>query len=184
MDSSRYKRYPTPEAVPTRKFIQHPTKQDVFLPVHRRPMRMLGVDYTSKNIVFFVTFNTDRLCEVLLTDENGQCVWDAILDEIARIGCHIYAVCMMPDHIHLLLSPSGKGESLSDIIRRIKTRACTILRQQMNLYLRWQTSFHDHVLRSSEREDDEFQAIVNYIYTNPDRAGLGDDYPFRCTNIP
>ena len=41
----------------------------------------------------------------------------------------------------------------------------------------WQDSFHDHIVRPTERLED----IIGYIISNPERAGLvkqGEAYPF------
>ncbi|HLK59524.1 MAG TPA: transposase [Chthonomonadaceae bacterium] len=184
MRRSPYKQYASPEAAPTQTVLEHPTKPGVFLPVHRRPMRLQGVDYTSPELVCFVTFNVETECEVRFTGEIGRQAWGSLIDELERIGCRLFAACLMPDHAHLLVSPSGTGESVSDIVRRVKTRCCAVLRQEQNIYLRWQASFYDHILRDVERQVDEFQAIRHYIYSNPERAALGEAYPFRMLSIP
>jgi REP element-mobilizing transposase RayT len=178
MQNERYKQYRQAEAVPTTRVLQHPTKPNVFYPVHRRPMRLPGVDYAAPDLICFVTFNVRNGCGVLFTGESGRIAWAAFSDELSRIGCRVFAACLMPDHAHLLVAPSGKGESVSDITRRVKTRCCTALRQERNEYLRWQDSFYDHVLRDEERAEDEFDAIVHYIRTNSERAGLDIPYPY------
>jgi putative transposase len=179
MVNSRYKQYASPDEVPTRQMLEHPSKAGIFVPVHRRPMRLPGVDYTNASLVCFVTFNIHRECNVRFIDVIGQRIWQALLDEMNRIHCCLYAACLMPDHVHLLISPSGKGESISDVVRRVKTRCCTLLRQEQNVYLHWQSSFYDHILRDNECAGDEFEAIKHYIYSNPERAELGEDYRFR-----
>ncbi len=184
MNNSRYKSYSSAEAVPTKRILQHPTKPNVFYPIHHRPMRHAGVNYANARLICFVTFNVKTECGLELVNDLGHCTWDALRDEVARIGCRVYAACLMPDHVHLLLSPSGNGESISDIIRRIKTRCCTAIRQEYSKYLLWQTSFYDHILTTAAPEGDEFQAIIHYIITNPIRDDLGDEYPFRLNNPP
>jgi REP element-mobilizing transposase RayT len=84
----------------------------------------------------------------------------------------------MPDHAHFLLSASGNGESISDVVGRSKSLCFKDVRQVFRAYVRWQPSFYDHVLRNHELPDEEREAISAYIRQNPIRAGLGDNYPF------
>ena len=178
MRKDNYRRYTQVDAVPTHIVLQHPTKPDLFFPVHRRPLRLPNVDYTSTDCLCFVTFNTDTASGVLLTEENGQLAWATLEEQLQDIGCTVYAACMMPDHVHLLLAPSGQGESVSEIVGRVKSCICLALRKERRCYLKWQTSFYDHILRDMERQEDEFYAIMNYIRSNPREAGLGDAYPY------
>jgi hypothetical protein len=85
------------------------------------------------------------------------------------------------------LSPSGKGESLSDIVRRLKERVTKRLKYDHHISIEWQKGFHDHVLRPDERTEEVFQRIVNYIVQNPYRKGLakeGDSWPFSEVREP
>jgi REP element-mobilizing transposase RayT len=129
-------------------------------------------------LVCFVTFNIQNGCGVTFAGAIGDAAWQALHDAVARTGCTMHAACLMPDHVHLLLSPSGQGESVSDIIARTKSWMCHVLKRDCNAVLRWQTSFYDHCLRDSERTEDAFQTIVYYIRQNPQSAGLPDDYPY------
>ncbi len=175
----RHREYNRIEDVPTRLYKVHPHKPNIYLPVHRRPMRHQEVDYSSPENVCFVTFNIHPECLVRFTGCMAEAAWDEFLRTIEKIGCHVFAACLMPDHIHLLVSPSGKGETISDIVKQIKGELVARLRRQFKIELRWQKSFYDHVLRSEEKKPDAFEAIKQYIYDNPERAGLNADYPFR-----
>ena len=175
----RYREYSSPDDVETRLYLEHPTRPGVYLPIHRRPMRLPNTDYRSPDCLCFVTFNIHPRCSVTLTGKVAEVAWQTFWQVVKKIGCRVYAICMMPDHIHLLVAPSGQGESISDIVKAIKGNICAALRRVCGLHLRWQPSFYDHILRPSERYADEFAAIVHYIFVNPERAGLGEEYPFR-----
>lgn len=96
------------------------------------------------------------------------------LAEARRV--RIFAFCVMPDHVHLVVAPS---ESCSVI---------TFVGEFKNLALRsswkhgvdgsfWQQGFWDHFLRA----DEQLQAAVEYVLANPVRAGLVEDkrlYPY------
>lgn len=101
---------------------------------------------------------------------------------------HIAApcVCLMPDHIHMLLI--GYNEHRSD--QRV---AVEFLRKQMKPYLakggfELQRPPYDHVLRQEERNRDAFANTSGYILGNPVRAGLiseGENpWPFECAVVP
>ncbi len=68
--------------------------------------------------------------------------------------------------------------------------AIEFLRKNLRLALRpaeWQHQPHDHVLREEERERGAFQAAAQYVFENPIRAGLVDEwraYPYVGCCVP
>ncbi len=78
----------------------------------------------------------------------------------------IYAYCIMPDHIHLLTSPS-KAMDLITLVKRIKGAFTGDCRRK-GKEIRFQKSFYDHILR---REEDVLE-VAKYIIANPVRAGI------------
>ena len=89
---------------------------------------------------------------------------------------------VMPEHVHLLLTPLSDGRGrpvpLSQILKRIKG----VSARRVNQLLRtdgpvWQEESFDHVIRSGESLEDK----VEYIRQNPVRRGLAlkpEDYPW------
>jgi REP element-mobilizing transposase RayT len=88
---------------------------------------------------------------------------------------HLYAACIMPDHIHLLIRP--RRTNIIEIISNWK-RYISNLSRNYNLKTPiWQASFFDHVLRNNEQLAD----VARYIIENPIRKRLVSDaasYPF------
>ena len=90
----------------------------------------------------------------------------------------LYVAVVMPDHVHLILTPlidEPRNEifSLIEIMRGIKGAAGRKINQQMGRHgAVWQEESFEHVLRSSEGLD----AKVNYVLQNPARKGLVDDW--------
>lgn len=101
---------------------------------------------------------------------------------------HLHAYCIMPNHVHVLLTPSpelfqqdvtaddtavgetaDKRSPLSSIMHSLKSytanRANEILRREGKF---WQPESYDHWVR----DDEELERIVNYIRANPVHAGL------------
>ena len=179
MQSNR-RTYGSADAVPTREFVQHPTRADLFYPVHKRPKRLAGVDYTSESCCCFVTYNLKAGCEPLI-GEIGQTAWLALIEQGVRCEFRLHAACMMPDHVHLLLSPTGRGESVGQIVGAIKKSQFFAVRNAHGIYLQFQEMFWDHVVGRAANPDEEFEAIVWYIRQNPVAAGLVEhpqEYPF------
>ncbi len=99
-------------------------------------------------------------------------------------ACPIY--CCMPDHIHLLWIGI-----LDDCDQRLAAR---FFRKQLNPVLeklgaRFQKQPHDHVLKEEDRAEEAFEAIVEYIARNPERANLVKpdcfrEYPYTGCLVP
>ncbi len=81
----------------------------------------------------------------------------------------MYAYCVMPDHVHLVVSPSPS----CDIVQFVGAFKNLAQRAAWRLGVRgafWQRSFWDHFVRS----DEDLNAVIAYVLNNPVRAGLAD----------
>ena len=93
----------------------------------------------------------------------------ATLVEIGKNrGTLIYAWSFMPDHVHLLT----QDDDLLQLIRAFKGRLTPLARVFENDRRLWQASFYDHALRKEE----SVLAVAYYIWQNPVRARLVEDY--------
>jgi REP element-mobilizing transposase RayT len=100
------------------------------------------------------------------------------------ICCPVY--CCMSDHIHLLW--------VGIFDQSDQRNAAKFFRRQLNLVLqpsgvRLQQQPYDHVLRDEEKLQTAFEAVVEYIARNPERAGLVQpdkyrDYPYTDSLVP
>jgi len=74
----------------------------------------------------------------------------------------------MPNHFHLLLTPSA-ATSLEKAVQLIKGgSSCAIHKQRGQKMLIWQEGFHDWTMRDA----DDWRSKVEYIRMNPVRAEL------------
>src|SRR5689334_16970601 len=112
----KYREYSAPGAVETTQFIAHQHRANIYLPVHRRSVRLPAVNYSSRECLCFVTFNLHPRCEIRLECEIAQTAWWTLNEEIEKTASYAPALCMMPDHVHLLIAPSGDGETISDLV--------------------------------------------------------------------
>lgn len=94
----------------------------------------------------------------------------------------LHAAVIMPEHVHLLLTPlrnrDGWPFPLRDILKLIKGPAArSVNRLAGTQGALWQDESFDHVLRSNE----SFGEKLEYIRQNPVRRGLAalpEDYPW------
>ncbi len=75
--------------------------------------------------------------------------------------CH--AACLMPDHLHLLVSP--KETNLISLINVWKSYTSNLLHRMGVTGPIWQRAFYDHALRSGE----SVNAAAQYVVENPVR---------------
>jgi len=83
----------------------------------------------------------------------------------------VYAYCLMPDHVHLLLGISPNS-SLTSVVASWKSLCYHLRRQRGHAETFWQRSFFDHALRDNEH----LRKVALYILGNPVRAGLVADF--------
>ncbi len=118
---------------------------------------------------YFVTYRT---LDGALGDTERQVVIDAWKHfDGERYEAH--AVVVMPDHVHVLVSPYVKSEgvwhSISEILDSIKRHSALVINQARGQQGQlWQDESFDHIIRNS---DDYFEKL-RYIIENPVAAGL------------
>jgi len=135
--------------------------------------------YQGNDRPIFVTFRA--LYHGLLPESvRGIVLQHCLHDDGTK--AQIYAVVVMPDHVHLLLTPlrdaNGETYSLIEILQAIKgASAHTVNRALGRSGPIWQDESFDHVLRGEE----SLREKVEYIRQNPVKRGLvshPEDYPW------
>jgi putative transposase len=93
----------------------------------------------------------------------------------------IVAYCFMPDHLHALLKGCCGDGIAADLLRNVKQRTSFHFRRAYGRRL-WQRSYFDRTLRTK----DEVRTAINYVVSNPIRAGLvvsAMDYPYWGSGV-
>jgi len=103
-------------------------------------------------------------------------VCEAIVGCSARLRYKLYCYCLMPDHLHVLLSPAASGVKLDEWLRSFKSYTTRMYQKRLNRRLLWQRSAYDHVCR----EEETAEVVARYIAENPVRAGFVND----CREYP
>ena len=94
----------------------------------------------------------------------------------ARSGTEVWAYCLMPNHVHLIMVPQhadGLRSAVSEAHRRFTLRINVREGWQGHL---WQERFHSFLL-----DETHLVAAVRYVENNPVRAGLcahAEDWPW------
>jgi len=93
----------------------------------------------------------------------------------------LHEFVVMPDHLHLLLTPSATT-SLEKAVQFIKGGSSHAIHEQRGNKMQiWQEGFHDWTIR----DVDDWQSKVEYIRMNPVRARLADkpqDWPYSSAS--
>lgn len=116
---------------------------------------------------FFVTTNTAGRRRLFQVESNAELLLNVLREDRAKGRYRLHAFVLMPDHIHLLLTPA-ETISLEKAMQYIKGGFSFRLKSQLSV---WQPSFS---LRRIE-DGRDFEAHLNYIHENPVRAGLCHD---------
>jgi REP element-mobilizing transposase RayT len=141
------------------------------LPHYQKPSRPIFVTFCKLDREPFPPAARDIILKHCLHDD--------------RKRFHLHAAVVMPDHVHLLLTPlqdeNGWPYGLPLILKLIKgISARNINRLQSRSGPVWQEESFDHVLRTNE----SFEEKLEYIRQNPVRRGLAkqpEDYPWLWT---
>ncbi|QDS94708.1 hypothetical protein FF011L_34880 [Roseimaritima multifibrata] len=100
------------------------------------------------------------------------------------IACPMF--CLMTDHFHMLWMGLFDG---SDQLLAMKHFRKSVNESLKRIEFGLQDQAYDHVLKESERSEDSFREVCDYIARNPERAGLVPDdgyatYPFTGVVVP
>jgi putative transposase len=127
-------------------------------------------------VAHHVTQRGNRRQQVFFTDDDYAEYRALIAQSCSAAGVAVWAYCLMPNHVHLVLVPadaSGLRAALADAHRRYSRRIN--FREGWRGYL-WQGRF-----ASVAMDEPHLLACVRYVELNPVRAGLvarAQDWPW------
>jgi putative transposase len=129
---------------------------------------------TATTGTFFLTticYNRRRIFQI---NRNAELFLETL--EQYRRHYLLHAFVLMPDHIHLILTPRDK--TISQIMNLIKGGFSHHLALKLPV---WQRGFADHQIRTRE----DFIIRQNYLHQNPITARLAETpeaYPYSSAN--
>jgi putative transposase len=151
---------------------------------YRRPHRRLrDFDYSDPTQVYFVTTCARKNTAPFVDERLARVVIDALLWLRSERGVRLYAYCLMPDHLHVLLQLGSSNRPLGSALgsgKKFSTQASWEMGYDGQL---WQSRFYDHVMRTHE----DGKRMARYILDNPVRRGLvgeAERFPFSGAPDP
>ena len=108
--------------------------------------------------------------QVVFVHENDyQYYLDNLWEWKMKLGCHLYAYCLMTNHVHLVVDPGDNPQHLSLLMKRVagrQTRYVNALEDRSGTL--WEGRFKS----SPIQQDAYLLACCRYVELNPVRAGL------------
>ena len=147
----------------------------------RNSYRLAGHDYADPSYAYFVTLSTQvksaKSSAIDLTRPFTSCpplakqAVESLSYDRRQGKWLLFAYCLMPDHLHLLVTPAG-GADLSVVLGQYEGFVTHSAWGYGIVGTLWHRSFYDHILRKQEAA----QEVVAYILNNPVRAGLVEEW--------
>ena len=126
----------------------------------------------NSTATYFVTSATFERCRLFQVARHAEIVIEA-LQHYRSVGHYkLHAFVVMPDHMHLLLTP--QGITIERAVGLIKGGSSHRLDSRFPV---WQKGFHERRMRDAQ----EFLARKEYVHLNPVRARLvtrPEEYPY------
>jgi putative transposase len=130
---------------------------------------------------YFVTTRCWQGRHVFQVPEVAQLFVETLLDYRARGAYQLHEFVLMPDHFHLMVTPSSKT-SLEKVVQLIKGGSSHRIHKVTDSKMpMWQEGFYDWTIRDTRDWDTKAQ----YIRTNPLRAKLASsetDWPYSSAS--
>jgi putative transposase len=122
---------------------------------------------------FFITAVTANRRPLFKVESNAQLLITILQENHTKGRLQLHAWVIMPDHIHLLLTPSPEV-SLEKAMQFVKGNFSFRHKSKFTV---WQPSFTWHRIEGAQ----DFRSHREYIHQNPVRARLcskTEDYPY------
>ncbi len=133
--------------------------------------------YTCANRVYFITVRSYRNQAPFVLDGLNQLILDVLREEQKRQKCTVFIYCLMPDHLHYLVSPKIDGISVLKFTDQYKGKATNRSWTAGWSGKLFQPRCYDHIVR----EQEDLYKIAEYILNNPVRKELvtrPEDWPW------
>ncbi|MBU0617553.1 MAG: transposase [Planctomycetes bacterium] len=154
---------------------QDPRRQGLATWGRSRAVRHPDFDYASDADIHLT------LCATIGTPFTDSRLAGSVCESVEfrcdKHGYRLFGHCLMPDHLHVLLSPADSGISMDVWLQRFKSYTGHEYAKLGGQPPLWQRSAFDHVCRNGETAEE----VLIYIVNNPVRAGLVErwqDWPW------
>ena len=122
--------------------------------------------YGNTEAAFHIVIRAMTNTTPFIDRELGDAVWAVVEQQSERAMVQIHTACLMPDHLHLVISPRAQDIiKWANSFKSFTTRVSWSFRSKSAL---WQPGYYDRRLR----DDAEFESALAYVMRNPVDAGL------------
>src|SRR5882724_960155 len=139
------------------------------------------VHRTAPGTSYFVTTKTWENRALFRVTEIAEIVIQTMLHYRGRNKFLLHEFVLMPDHLHVLLTPSP-ANSLEKAMQFIKGGSAYRIHQQRGHKMQlWQAGFHDWTIRDAN----DWRTKAAYIRMNPVETGLAEraeNWPYSSVN--
>jgi len=136
---------------------------------------------TKPGETYFVTTDTWERRKIFLKATAAELVETKLFEYCDKGHYCVHDYVVMPDPFHILMTP-GMTASLEKAIGLIKGGSSFEIAKALRMkFLVWHEGFTEHGIRDAE----DYEAHVQYIQSNPVKAGLvkePKDYPYCSVN--
>ncbi|MEJ2219637.1 MAG: transposase [Desulfobacterales bacterium] len=142
---------------------------------NRKNIRLKKEIYSNQSRIFSITICTIDRRPIFRKELRAKTIIETFQTETFQKNTESYAYCLMPDHLHLLVSP--QNGNLIDFIRKWKSYTANLLNKSGWDGSCWQRGFYDHALRKEE----DIRTTAEYIVHNPVRKHFvkhWEEYPY------
>ena len=137
---------------------------------YKKRVRLKNFDYKGC-YSYSITICTHEKKPVFKDSNLVRWLIDALAEKSDSYNFKIWAYCFMPDHLHLLMEGRNDDSDTKGFISSYKQHTGFYYKKK-NDQLLWQINYYDHVLRKEE----DITSVAQYIFGNPVRKGLVEDY--------
>ena len=145
----------------------------------RKRLHLTNFVYKGSGHIYFITVCTAGRQPLFFDKKLAKILEDEIEFRREKKEVKIFCFCIMPDHLHILLSLTDDYEKgLQNWVSSFKRYTTKIAKEEKDINPLWQRNFFDRVVRTEESIRD----FVQYILNNPVRKGIvanWEEYPFN-----
>lgn len=109
---------------------------------------------------------------VFAVDSDYRFYLDNLSELKTEFGCKVYAYCLMPNHVHIVIDPGDKTDNLSRLMKHVAARQTRYVNKKAK---RSGTLWEGRYRSSPIMEDEYLIACCRYVELNPVRAGIAED---------
>jgi REP element-mobilizing transposase RayT len=143
----------------------------------RKKIQLKDFDYSGDGIIYFITICTFNSIEYFSNHDIAKAI-ESELEFRRNDEIHLFCYCIMPNHIHILISfKENYKKNLKIWVSSFKRYSQKIVNEKFSIKKLWHVNFYDHIVRKSE----DMANIAQYILQNPVRKKIVEEwheYPF------